>query len=91
MHTTAFAMNAPTYTGGPCAGLADWLAAMSRHHGHSGERGRRGGFPGRGRSSAALGHGVLPDSAVRVVRGADLGRAAATSERRSWPYSPSSR
>ncbi|HET6686162.1 MAG TPA: PadR family transcriptional regulator [Jiangellaceae bacterium] len=46
MHTTAFAMNAPTYTGGPCAGLADWLAAMSRHHGHSGERGRRGGFPG---------------------------------------------
>jgi DNA-binding PadR family transcriptional regulator len=46
MHATAFAMNAPTYTGGPCAGLADWLAAMSRHHGHSSERGRRGGFPG---------------------------------------------
>jgi DNA-binding PadR family transcriptional regulator len=43
MHAATFAMKPPwTYTRGSCAGPTDWLAAMTRHHGH----GRRGGFPG---------------------------------------------
>ena len=46
MKAAAFALKAPWMCGPTSGGSpADWLAAMSRHHGHYGERGRRG-FPG---------------------------------------------